>query len=452
MLRKISPIQLLLIGFVLLAIVGGLLLMLPSMNSNREWQPFVDALFMSTSAVTTTGLGVVAIGEDYNIAGQLIILVLIQIGGLGYMTLIVFIMQIFGQSLSLHGGSLMEESLAVPSRGEMREFIMRVVLFTLLFEGVGALALTLHWLPEYSVGRAVYFGVFHSISAFCTAGFALFGSGFVAYQTDAYFNIVISLISTSGAVGFFVLSEARVMLRKLRHRQQIRRITMHSKLAIIVTSGLIFLATAVYFFAEPNSNNNLWHHFLAASFQGITAVSTTGFNTVDLSHLQPVTQFLLVALMIVGAPAGGTGGGIKSTTFGVLLLLVWSLLRNHRNVKAFGRRLSNGTIIKSMSIFMVAILWLTFSILVLAVTETAVSANSVQAVSFLDLLFEAASALGTVGISTGITSQLSQIGRIVLIISMMIGRVGPLAFAVSLFGKHNRTILYQYPQEDVFVG
>ncbi|MCP5093953.1 MAG: hypothetical protein GY943_00210, partial [Chloroflexi bacterium] len=387
MLQKLSPIQILLFGFILLAIVGAGLLMLPIMNNQAEGQPFVDALFMSTSAVTTTGLGVISTGSYYNPLGQFIILILLQIGGVGYMTLIVFIMQLFGQSLSFQGGNLMEESLTMPSRGEMRHFVKRVVLFTLLFEGLGAIGLTAHWLHEYSFLRALYLGVFHSISAFCTAGFALFGDGFSAYEHDWYFNIVINLISTAGAVGFFVLSEAHLVLKKLWQQMRPHLLTMHTKFAFIVTGVLIFMGTVILFAVEFNGNARWDAQLLSASFQAITAVSTTGFNTTDLNALQPASQFVMSTLMFIGAPAGGTGGGIKSTTFGVLLLLLWAVLHGEKDVHIFERRLADRTWIKSVSIALTAMIWLVVSVGILSVTETAVP--------FLSLVFEASSALGT---------------------------------------------------------
>ncbi|MCA9927372.1 MAG: hypothetical protein KC419_02800 [Anaerolineales bacterium] len=449
---QLSPIQKLLAGFVLLALLGAGLLALPIANAQGEWQPFIDALFMSTSAVTTTGLGVVSTGNYYNLFGQIIILALFQVGGLGYMTLLVFIIELFGQSLSLEGGNLMEESLALPSRGEMRSFVKRVVIFTLLFEGMGALALLIYWLPEYSFGRALYFSVFHSVSAFCTAGFALFESGFVPHQNSWAFNIIINVISIAGAIGFFVLSEAYTVLHKLWQKQPIRHFSMHSKLAILVTSALIFAGTTIYWMAEFDTATTWSHQLLAASFQIISAASTTGFNTVDLSSLQPVSQFVIAVLMFIGSPAGGTGGGIKSTTFGVLILLLWSILRSHRDVTAFNRRLTNSTILRSVSIALTAVLWLVFSLIVLSVTETPALSTAEVSVPFLTIVFEASSALGTVGLSTGLTPELSTIGRLIITLSMMIGRVGPLAFAVSLFGKENRAILYRHPREEVFVG
>ncbi len=440
----LSPIQKLLVGFVVMALLGAGLLSLPIANNQSEWQSFVDALFMSTSAVTTTGLGVVSTGSYYNLFGQIIILVLFQVGGLGYMTLLVFMIHLFGQSISLQSSTVMEESLALPSRGEMGAFVRRVVLFTVLFEGIGTIGLTLYWLPEYPFLQALYLGIFHSVSAFCTAGFALFENGFTPYQDSWTVNTLINVVSIAGAIGFFVLSESYSVLKKLRKRQPVRTISVHSKLAIWVTMLLMVFGTLIFYLAEFDTTLRWDQQLLRSSFQAISAASTTGFNTVDLSQLQPVSQLMLSTLMFIGSPAGGTGGGIKSTTFGVLLWLLWSVLQSRRDVNVFGKRLSTGTLIKSVGIALTALLWLVFALLVMTVTETAVP--------FLTIVFEASSALGTVGLSTGLTSELSTTGRIIITISMMIGRVGPLAFAVSLFGSQNRTTTFRYPREEVFVG
>lgn len=428
--------------------------MLPISVQDGRSHSFIDALFMATSAVSTTGLGVVAVGQYYTLFGQLVILILVQIGGLGYMTLILFIIYLFGQSVSYHSGHLMEESLAMPSRGDMQDFVVRVVKLTLLFELVGALGLTLFWLHEFSLGRALYYGVFHAISAFCTAGFALFPDGFVAYQDSGLFNLMVNVISIAGAIGFFVLAETygvltRIMQRLRSPRKQSfankpMRLSLHSKLAVWVTLALFLLGTAVLLLTNLRPTKMIWDTAVAtAIFQSLSAVSTTGFNTVDISLLSSTSLVMLTALMFIGAPTGGTGGGIKSTTFGVILLLVWAVLKSELDVNAFGRRIPRDTLIKSVAIAVTAVFWLAITVTILTATE--------KDVSFLTILFETSSALGTVGLSVGLTPLLSSIGKLLFIITMFIGRVGPLTFMFSLFGQQVDKE-YRYPQEEVFVG
>ncbi len=441
--RRFSPIQLLVIGFVLLSLVGALLLMLPMANSNGFSQPFLDALFMSVSAVSTTGLAVVHVGGAYTLFGQVVILALVQIGGLGYMTLILFVIYMAGGNISYQGGHLMTESMVVPSRGEMRAFVRRIIKVTLLVEGVGALALALYWLPSYGWLEAAYLGLFHAISAFCTAGIMLFADGFVAFQSDWLFNALVNGIAIAGAVGFFVLSDVVNAGRRLLRHYAVHRLTTHSKLALLVSTGLVVGGTAVLFWLNYTPTISWPTQFLTASFQVLAASSTTGFNTVDLASWRQTSLLILIVLMFIGAPAGGTGGGIKSTTFGVILLILWSVLRHNRDVNAFGRRIPRDTLVKGVAVAMTAVIWLTLSCIILTLTE--------PTALFLDILFEAASALGTVGLSTGLTPELSSGGKVVVILTMLVGRVGPLGVMFSLFGRPSTTA-YRYPQEEVFVG
>lgn len=443
MARRLSPIQLLVLGFVLLSLVGALLLMLPVANSNGRSQPFLDAFFMSVSAVSTTGLGVVSVGSAYTLFGQAVILILVQIGGLGYMTLILFIIYMAGGAISYQSGHLMTESMAVPSRGEMRAFVRRIIKVTLLVEGLGALALALYWLPAHGWLAAAYLGLFHSISAFCTAGIMLFADGFVAYQSDWLFNGLINGIAIAGAVGFFVLSDGYNAWRRLLRHQAVHRLTTHSKLALLTSAGLVVGGTAVLFWLNDLSAMPWPTQFLTASFQVLAASSTTGFNTVDLAQWRQTSLLILIVLMFIGAPAGGTGGGIKSTTFGVILLILWSVLRQNRDVNAFGRRIPRDTLVKGVAVAMAAVFWLVIATILLTLTE--------PAAPLLDILFEAASALGTVGLSTGLTPHLSGGGKIIVILTMLIGRVGPLGVMFSLFGRPS-TAAYRYPQEEVYVG
>lgn len=441
--RRLSPIQLLVLGFVLLSLVGALLLMLPVANSNGRNQPFLDAFFMSVSAVSTTSLSVVDVGRTYTLFGQVTLIFLSQIGGLGYMTLILFVIYLAGGSISYGSGHLMVETTAVPSRGEMRRFVGRIVKFTLLFEGVGALVLMLYWLPMYGWLEAAYLGVFHAISTFTTTGFTLFADGFVAYQSNWLFNGIIALLSIAGAVGFFVLSDIYNVGDHLFHHHPVRRLTTHSKLAILVSTGLVAGGTAVLLWLNYSSTTPWQTQLLTAAFQVISASSTSGLNTVVVAQWGQTARLILIVIMFIGAPAGGTGGGIKSTTFGVILLVLWAVLKNSRDVNAFGRRIPRETLVKSVVVGITAVFWLTLATILLTVTE--------PTFSFLDILFETTSALSNTGFSVGLSPLLSNWGKVFFILVMLIGRVGPLGVMFSLFGRPSPTA-YRYPQEEVFVG
>lgn len=444
---RVSPIQALLLGFLGLAAVGAVLLALPiATQPGVGPTALLDAVFEATSAISTTGLTVHDTGRHYTRFGQLVLLLLMQIGGIGYMTLVAFVMSVVVGRLSLHGTGMMQASLPVPSRGEMRAFVTRVVWFTVFFETIGAALLTVHWLGEYSLDDAIYLGVFHSISAFCTAGFSLFADGFTEYRDDVYFNVVINVIAVSGAIGFLVLSEAEAVLASLlgrARRRRRRRVSVHSRLALVALVTMAAVGTALLLVPGANLGIGATGSYeLAATFQAMSAVTTTGFNTVDIGQISTAALAVVAALMFIGAPTGGTGGGIKSTTFAVLLLLTWAVLRGHRDINAFGRRIETSTVAESIGVFMAALIWLVPATIALTVTESA---------PFIGILFEAVSALGTVGLSTGLTPDLSQAGKVIIIATMFIGRMGPLTIALSVF-RSRRARAYRHPTEQVFVG
>jgi len=302
--------------------------------------------------------------------------------------------------------------------------------------------LSLFWLQEFGPGQAIFYGIFHSISAFCTAGFALFDNGFMVYRDDVAFIIIINILSISGAIGFFVLGESQVVLRNI-WKKQAHRLSVHSRLALLVLLLIIVGGTAVILIAEtPPETMKPKQSVTVAAFQAITAASTTGFNTIDIGNMTDTSLSAIGALMFIGSPAGGTGGGIKSTTFGVLILWLWAFLRGRKDVNIFDRRLPPSTLVQSVGIALTAALWLFVTTVILTWTEEA---------AFLPILFESTSALGTVGLSTGITPELSNIGKVIITTSMIIGRVGPLAVATSFFGSSAKT-LYRYPFEEIFVG
>ncbi len=440
---SLSPTQIIIIGFASFSLVGTLILMGPWANPAHQWQPFIDALFMATSAVSGTGLVVVPTGSYYTLFGQIVLLILFQIGGLGYMTLIVFIMTLLGQKLSLHGGTVMQQSLAGTSRGRIRAFVRRVVQFTLLFQGVGAAAIALRLisLGEQSLPFALYAGVFHAVSAFCTAGFSLWDNSFIPYRDDGWMNLIINLLNYSGAVGFLVLYETGFALRQW-WRGQRHYFSLHTRLAVIMSLGLILISTVVVALVEYQPGQNIIHFLLAVSFQTISASTTAGFNSLDLGQWSDSSQAIIILLMFVGAPAGGTGGGIKATTFAVLLLGLRAIIQGSRDVNVFRRRIPMNTLINSVGVVMTATLWLMFATITLTVVEP---------FAFLELIFELASALGTTGLSLGITHLLTPAGKMIIIFTMLVGRVGPLAVAFSLV-KNRYAAAYRLPTEEVWVG
>jgi trk system potassium uptake protein TrkH len=437
---KVSPIQALVLGYVVIILAGSLLLRLPVSSSTGEPQEFIDALFTATSAVSTTGLVVVDTGQYYSFFGQVILLLLFQVGGLGYMAFVVLMIYALGRKLSLVSAVTLKESLSGVTLGNMKKYLKAVFVFTLLFEGAGACFLAVYWLPHFSVSRSVYLGVFHSVSAFCTSGFSLFSDSFSSYQTDGFIQLVLCTLSIAGGVGFIVLTDLTAYIRKRMRKARPCHVSIHTKLAILVSIMLMGTGAGVIFLSEGNLP--LQSRVYMSVFQSISASSTTGFNTTDIGALSITSLFMIIILMFIGASPGGSGGGIKGTAFGLTVLAVWAVLKGTEDVNVFNRRILPDTIWKSFSIALLAALWVAAVTMVLTVTEGQ---------SFLAVLFEVVSAIGTVGLSTGITAGLTSMGKFLIIITMLIGRVGPLAIAFSLMGEPE-TVSFKYAEEEVFIG
>ena len=438
LLRQFTPAQTLLAGYLLIILFGSILLMLPIASANGVPQALIDALFTATSAISTTGLVVVDTGSFYSLFGQIVILILIQIGGVGYMAFIVFIAYAFGNKLSLRAGMILEDSLAGVSLGNIEKIIDSVILYTFIFEFACAAILSLYWMREFSISHALYLGVFHSISAFCTAGFGLFADSFTSCQQNLLINLVLDITCIAGGIGFFVLYDIHSFLGGTSNP---RRLSMHSKLALVVSIMAIVIGTVIIFLAE-NGNTPFCERLFTSTFQSISASSTTGFNTIDIGAMSNTSLFMIIALMFVGASPGGTGGGIKTTTLGIMWLFLLSTLRGRHDTNFFERRLSPETIHKAFAIAFISALLIAVGAVVLTATEKA---------SFIQIVFEIVSAFGTVGLSAGITSSLSETGKIVIILIMFIGRLGPLTMGLSLVGRPKEERV-RFPKEEVFVG
>ena len=435
---KFTSVHFLLSGFVLLILLGTTLLSLPISLAKGSSQTCINALFTATSAITTTGLIVVDTGSFYSFFGQLVILTLLQIGGLGYMVFIVSVVLGLGKRLSLKHRMLFHTSIGHLSE-DIIKFVKSVILFTLFFEGIGAVILTLNFMQDFPLGRAIYLGIFHAVSGFCTAGFSPFSNSFVSYQSNIAINLTLFTICIAGGIGFFVLYDLRTLFAKIVNRFRPWRLSIHSRFVMIL-SALIMLSGAVAVFS---STRGLFKHpVLASLFQAISASTGTGFSTVNIGGLPSFTLLAVIILMFIGASPGSTGGGIKTTTFGIMLFSFFALLRGKEGVNLFNRHISQKTINKAFGIGFIALLVVISGTLILLVSEK---------VGFLKVFFEVVSAFGTVGLSTGITSSLSTIGKLTLSIIMLIGRVGPLAIGFSLISKV-KPLTYKYAEGEVLVG
>lgn len=438
--KKITPVQMLVAGYALVVIVGALMLMLPISSTEGTTQPFVDALFISSSAVSTTGLVVVDVGKYYSFFGELVTLVLFQVGGIGYMVFIVLVAYALGGKPSLISAITFKESLSGVTLANTKKFMKEILLFTFLIEGAGAAILAVNWLPRFSVAEAIYQGIYHSVSGFCTCGFSLFSDNLMQYRESLVVNVTVPAICIAGGIGFIVLADTRdYLLRRARHLQP-HRLIVHTKLVFAVSAAVMLIGVGLIFFSEGELP--LRTRVLVSVFQSTSASTTTGYNTVDIGAMSDTSVFTMALLMFIGAAPGGTAGGIKVTSLGVMLLVAWAVIQGRDDVNAFGRRMSSDTIRKSFFIGLAYALWVLVAVMLLTVTEKT---------DFLKIFFEVCSAIGDAGLSTGITPSLSVWGKYIISFTMFFGRVGPLALALSLLGKP-RPQLVRYAEGEVFVG
>ena len=438
---KFKPIQLLVTGFLILSIVGAILLTLPVSTSNHQYNSFIDALFTSVSAVSTTGLIVVDTGTFYNLFGQIVIIVLVQIGGLGYMLFIILIVTGLGDQLSISTKKLLREAISRHTEIDVVKFVRIITIMTLVIEFIGAAGLTLYFLKYTDFRQAAYSGIFHSISAFCTAGFSIYSDSFVFYKHSWFINLFLDAITILGALGFPVLYDLYA-LSKTKSKFRLSRLSVHSKIVLSITFTLIILSSVLYWLISINAFDSFSSAFLDTTFQVISASTTTGFNTIDIGQISGAVLFILIILMFIGASPGSTGGGIKTTTFGTVCKAIYAGLVGNMDVNLFRRKIKDEVVRKSMLITALAACWIIISVMVLLVTEK---------FNLINILFEIVSAFGTVGLSTGITSGLSITGKIIITITMFIGRVGPLAFGLSLI-YHKKSNGSHYAETEIIVG
>ncbi len=433
----LSPAQTVILGFAALILAGGVLLSLPIASESGRPTPFLTALFTATSATCVTGLVVVDTAEHYSHFGEVVIMLLIQLGGFGYMTSWALLALIMGWRIGLRERVIMTQAHNLYEMGGVVLFTRRIVMLALAIEATGAIVLTLRWLREVNVGRAIYLGIFHSISGFNNAGFDLMG-GFRSLTTfvgDPVITLTFAGLIIGGGLGFSVLFDLGA-----------RRLTLHSKTVLLTTAALIAfgaLLIALLEFANPKTLGGLSvpERILASFFQAVTP-RTGGFSTIDMGALTQPTLMLIVALMFIGASPGGTGGGIKTTTFVAPLAVIMSIIRGTGDPTMFRRRLPVFVVYKAVTIALVSVAF---------VVSMTVLLVRVEGVDFLPALFEITSAFGTVGLSTGLTPDLSPFGRVIVMATTFSGRVGLLTLAFGLT-RRQRMPRIRYPEGRLFIG
>ncbi|WP_244157798.1 TrkH family potassium uptake protein [Paenibacillus typhae] len=438
---KLSPPQILVGGFAAVILIGTLLLMLPFASASGHSLRFIDALFTATSATCVTGLVVVDTGTHFSVFGQIVILLLIQVGGLGFMTMATLFALLLKRKISLRDRLILQEAMNQSSMEGIVRLIRRVLVYSLVIETGGAVLLSLRWAADMPFGRALYYGVFHAVSMFNNAGFDLFGNyrSLTAYAGDSVVNLVVMLLIVSGGIGFIVMADL------IEYRKS-RRLQLHSKVVLSMTGALILTGAVVIFVFEFTNTRtlgslNFGGKIWASFFQSVTP-RTAGANTVDIAGMRQATQFFIIILMFIGASPGSTGGGIKTTTFTLMIGAVVSMLRGREDIVLFRYRLAQERVFKALTITLLALLLIVSVSMVLSTTEGH---------PFLTILFETTSAFATVGLSMGLTPELSDAGKILLCLTMFAGRLGLLTLAYALGPKQGKP-LYKYPEGKMIIG
>lgn len=436
------------LGFLGLILAGTGLLMLSA--ASREAIPFIDALFTATSAVCVTGLTVVDTGTGFTLLGQWVIVGLIQLGGLGIMTVSTFFIMVAGKRITFSGHNIIRESYSFSSDASLVTILRDIIFFTVIIEGLGMLIMFFVFFSGTNGAGALYLACFHSVSAFCNAGFGLFPDSFSGYVASPVVNLTIGGLVILGGLGFPVLSEVK---QKIRVKGRLwRHLSLHSKLVFSVT-GILILLSSMGFAAMEWDNTlkplSLSGKCLAAFFQAVNT-RTSGFNSLPLHTMANETLFMMALFMFIGASPGSCGGGVKTTTFAILVWQGVSRFKGDRHPQLFGRSISEKSLGKAVSIVLMSAFIISLGLMALLMTELGSVSHPQSRGKFLELLFEVVSAFGTVGLSTGVTGTLSPGGKIIIIFLMFLGRLGPMAVAVALTRPVRSR--YYYVSEDIMIG
>lgn len=441
--QKMPYTRMLALGFALIIVIGALLLSLPFATRSREGMPFLDALFTATSATCVTGLVVADTYQNWSLFGQLVILALIQIGGLGFITIGSYIAVVMKKKIGLKERTAIHESVSTMELAGVVRLVRKIVMGTFAFEMLGALLLSLRFVPQYGLVRGCYMGIFHAVSAFCNAGFDLMGineaySSLVAYEGDILVNFTIMALIIAGGTGFLVWDDIQ------RNGLHFKKYLLHSKIVLITTSVLIFGGAFLFYLLERDNvlaGMSGKEQILGALFSAVTP-RTAGFNSVDTAALKESSKFLTMVLMFIGGSPGSTAGGVKVTTAVVMVLSTIAMIRGTHGVNILRRRLEEDAVKKAS-----AIVTIDLGLAVMA----ALIIMAVQPLGLTDTLFEVFSAIGTVGMTTGVTRELVPVSRIVIILLMYCGRLGSLTFTL-VFARSKPEPPVKQPVEKIVVG
>jgi len=435
---KGSEPRIILLTFLGVLLPSAVLLTLPVFSVTGL--SLTDALFTATSAISVTGLGVVDTGEHFTLAGKILLMFLMQVGGLGQMTLSAVLLYLFGVRLSLRQQALAKDALGQDRHVNLRKLVKKIVIFALIAETIGFIFLSFRWVPEMGWQTGMFYALFHSISAFNNAGFALFSDSMMSFVNDPTVIFTLAGLFIFGGLGFTVVGDLGLHWRKGFHF-----LHLHTKIMLIATPVLLAVGTLMFWLLERNNPDTMQSlpvagQWLAAFFQSASA-RTAGFNSVDLAQFSQPALLVMIVLMLIGAGSTSTGGGIKVSTFAVAFMATWAFLRQKKHVVIFKRTVNWQTVTKSLAIIVVSGAILTTAMFLLMITEKA---------AFDKVMFETISAFATVGLTAGLTAELSEPGKYIMIVVMIIGRIGPLTLAYML--ARPEPTLIKYPEDNVLTG
>ena len=444
--KHLSSAQVVLIGFLAIILAGSVLLCLPISSADGKVVSYVDALFTATTATCVTGLVTVPTVSTWSIFGQVIILLLIQIGGLGVITIAASIMMMLGKRIGIGNRILIQDSFNLNSLSGIVKFIKKVIFGTLIIEGIGALLYMTVFVPDFGI-KGIWISVFNSVSAFCNAGIDIISENSLCdYALNPVINLTTSFLIISGGIGFVVWWDV-IEIIKNKKRRHLRFLSLHSKIAISATAVLIVVGTILFFIFEYNNPLTMQSYSLiekveASFFQSVTT-RTAGFATIPQENFTNASSIVSLLLMFIGGSPVGTAGGIKTVTFVILLATAASVIKNKRTIDVFNRQISEKSIKKVIAVFATS-----FSVMTLSTILLSAASNA----DFLDVLYETVSATATVGLTRNFTASLNTVGKIIIIATMYFGRVGPISLAVAFKMRKSSENIIENPIEEISVG
>ena len=437
---SLSPYRKLIFGFLVAIFIGVILLKMPFSLRENQNITVLDSLFTIVSAICVTGLSVVDISQVFTSTGQLIILFFIQLGGLGVMTVSIIVFLLVGKKMSFETRELLKEERNSNSNGGITNFIKNLLLTVSLIEILGASILAYGFSKYYPLKKSIFYGLFHSVSAFCNAGFSLFTNSLEDFRYDNLISLTVSFLIILGGIGFVTVNSLFIIKKK-----KLKNLSLTSKFSLLITFFLLTFGAMLFLVFEYNNSStlkgmNFVDKILNSFFQSVT-LRTAGFNTVPLENIKPATVFISYIFMFIGASPGSTGGGIKTTTFGILIFYAFGVLKRKEYVEVFKRRIDWELINKALAIVVISILYIAVIITILL---------SIENFSTDRVIYEVISAFSTTGLSMGITASLGIISKFLIIITMFIGRLGPMTVALAF--TNNKKSSVKYPKEDILIG